>query len=433
MRGHRRNPRANQVGACALLQRTIRICKRMVGGNTLSTTNHLYTSLLVLCIVFGGLYYELHSELDAVHNELDEMKRQQSILMGTLNRLSSDMMKSTTNTQSGSEISAQSVSSFNLWDDINVAVHQHHMNPLERIRLLELKVDSANNWAKDPFFAFRSTSTCKKLTKLKEFAPEEEREDGDWSLPICLDDFSSPVTDGKDCLIYDFGIRQQPHFGQMMASHFGCEVHAFDPSAVSVDWYHGLDADHPLKTMDNYHFHEYGVGPHDGITEMYEYNWGQVSTIRYPKFLYDCGPIAMDISMRTQCEKTRMKQETIPLDIKTMKTIRKELGHEDRDIDVVKIDVEGSEYGFLYSIFDDYVCPDFIKQVSLEWHHFAFDSRFGEGSSPHINQLSTLMHACGLKTYWQHGMTGWRSLDKIYDDLNMQDVRYNLQAFHRSA
>ena len=48
----------------------------------------------------------------------------------------------------------------------------------------------------------------------------------------------------------------------------------------------------------------------------------------------------------------------------------KELGHDGRTIDVLKLDVEGSEFQFLENIFDHTGgCPDFINQITLEWHH----------------------------------------------------------------
>ena len=228
----------------------------------------------------------------------------------------------------------------------------------------------------------------------------------------------------------DFGIRQQPQLGQVMAAHFQCEVHAFDPSPVSVDWYEALPADHPLKMLPNYHFHPYGVSGHDGTTTLFEYNWGQVSTIRYPAIMRDCGKIG---DPAVKCKIIPMDvQGRHELPVKTMKSIRRELGHEDRSVSAVKIDIEGSEYGFLYSMLDDYVCPDFVEQLTLEWHHYPIDVRYGEGSSPDINQLATMLHACGLKSFWFHDPTGWKAGDKLFHDLGLNDMRYNLQSFHRS-
>ena len=40
-----------------------------------------------------------------------------------------------------------------------------------------------------------------------------------------------------------------------------------------------------------------------------------------------------------------------------------------------------------------------IDQITVEWHHHSFDSRYLGGSSPPINAVSTLLHACGLNMF----------------------------------
>jgi len=65
---------------------------------------------------------------------------------------------------------------------------------------------------------------------------------------ICIDGLPEPWTEYKlkqgdsqdrdpPCLVYDFGIRAEPQFGATVARVFGCEVHAFDPSPVSTEWW----------------------------------------------------------------------------------------------------------------------------------------------------------------------------------------------------
>ena len=56
-------------------------------------------------------------------------------------------------------------------------------------------------------------------------------------------------------------------YGEQGAAHHptepsaGCEVHAFDPSPISVQFYRANDE---LQKLPNYHFHEYGAGGRDG-------------------------------------------------------------------------------------------------------------------------------------------------------------------------
>ena len=326
---------------------------------------------------------------------------------------------------------------FKFDDDTNIASLSSIMTPQQRLRVLELKVNAQMNWAKDSSFGHKTTSFCQNISNLMEFAGATYV--NDWSHSVCMDRFSSPKTDGTPCLVYDFGVRQQPQFGLVMAEYFQCEVHAFDPSPVSVDWFNALPDDHVLKAMDNYHFHPIGISGRDGDVELFEYNWNQVSSLKYPQYMLKCGEIG-DETM-THCNYTEMDQKSYTLPVKTLSTIIKELQHEHRTIDIMKIDVEGAEWAFLYSMFDVFGCPDFIEQLTVEWHHFGIDPRFGEDSNPDINVLSTMLHACGLKTFWvgtptdpeRKGRKSWKSMDKIHHDLEMYDVRYALQSFHRDS
>ena len=85
------------------------------------------------------------------------------------------------------------------------------------------------------------------------------------------------------------------------------------------------------------------------------------------------------------------------LQVKTLSTIMRELGHS--SIAIMKLDVEGSEFAFLESALDDFDCPP-VDQMSIEWHHFSFDMRYGGGSSPEINAIAMYLHdRCNVKQY----------------------------------
>lgn len=72
-----------------------------------------------------------------------------------------------------------------------------------------------------------------------------------------------------------------------------------------------------------------------------------------------------------------------------------------------------------------------IDQLSLEWHHFDFDSRYGHGAAPHLNVMVKLLkEECGLHQYWLHSPGGWPSVDTLYADMKV-NIRYNLAAFKR--
>ena len=51
-----------------------------------------------------------------------------------------------------------------------------------------------------------------------------------------------------------------------------------------------------------------------------------------------------------------------------------DLGHS--EIDVLKVDVEGSEFLFLEDALDSSAMGG-VKQLTLEWHHYGKDKRYG--------------------------------------------------------
>eukprot|EP00657_Telonema_sp_P-1_P010706 TRINITY_DN5265_c0_g1_i1.p1 TRINITY_DN5265_c0_g1~~TRINITY_DN5265_c0_g1_i1.p1 ORF type:complete len:277 (-),score=35.81 TRINITY_DN5265_c0_g1_i1:161-991(-) len=239
---------------------------------------------------------------------------------------------------------------------------------------------------------------------------------------ICLDHFKgNKVAGGKPCVVYDFGIRQQPQFGFMLHNHFGCEVHAFDPSPISTKYFENNDE---VKGMQDYHFHGVGAGGRDGDITLFEYNWGQVSIVQNAAYVNSSN------CKKGQCQIVYpgAKQKRFPLKVKTLPTIMRELKH--KWVDIIKVDVEGSEYALMENMFDNLGCPP-CDQLTVEWHHFPLDSRYGAGSSPPLNTLVTIMHKCGFRQFHHHLQGGWPTSDQIYTKMNMHNMRYNIVSFIR--
>ncbi len=141
--------------------------------------------------------------------------------------------------------------------------------------------------------------------------------------------------------------------------------------------------------------------------DLFDYEWGQVSIVKLPERFVQC-----DHDKKT-CESKSFKglDKKFSLPVKTLKTIMKELGH-DR-VDILKVDVEGSEYAFLEEAVDTSAL-DHVQQVTLEWHHFAEDVRYGLGSSGSQNAISTVFKALGLELFFvypHNDHSGWDSTD----------------------
>ncbi|CAD5120574.1 DgyrCDS9139 [Dimorphilus gyrociliatus] len=155
---------------------------------------------------------------------------------------------------------------------------------------------------------FRTLSTITTMCESQErIGPPE---DGGWD--ICLDAsyrFSTP------CLVYSFGIDNDFRFEEGIEDRFGCEVHAFDPSMNKEDY----------QYSDSIYFHNIGIDHENGLSIMG--NWR----------------------------------------LKTFGSILKELGHEDRHIDYLKLDVEFSEWPALYEMIKSGSIHK-IRQLAVEFH-----------------------------------------------------------------
>ncbi|XP_013418144.1 methyltransferase-like protein 24 [Lingula anatina] len=141
-------------------------------------------------------------------------------------------------------------------------------------------------------------------------AGTEETGDGGWE--VCLDPPYN-MKPGK-CLVYSFGISYKWSFDDYMDQEKKCEVHAFDPSIGQDDF----------NRSANIHFHNLGLGGK---------NW-------------------------TNAKKWKMY---------TLGSIVRLLGHKDRTLDYLKIDIEKSEWSSLEAMYQEGVLAQ-VKQLGIEFH-----------------------------------------------------------------
>ncbi|XP_014782484.1 probable methyltransferase-like protein 24 [Octopus bimaculoides] len=151
--------------------------------------------------------------------------------------------------------------------------------------------------------------------------------DGGWN--ICLDDGYYPT---KPCLVYSFGIGGDSSFGVQMHKTFGCEVHSFDPFVKG-----------PHRELS--HYHAIGLGDKTG-------------TYKGRKFM-------------------------------TLLDIRRHLNHMNKDICILKMDIEGSEWSSLKKAMSDGEL-DHVKQIPLEFHSPAKGAKFFRNALNTIKKLMDL-------------------------------------------
>ena len=293
-----------------------------------------------------------------------------------------------------------------------------------RLRYLEIRFASLLGWVNDPRSPTAVHYRCKNRTDLHPDGdamsrccgePDCRNEDGtcneghrNYDHVICFDNWlpAKPTGEREKCVVYDFGLRAEPHFGVHMAER-GCEVHGFDPSPVTRRGFDDANNEYMqrAKRHPHYHFHPYGSGGVDGNVTLYEYNWGQVSILNWRDFGGD---------------QSHGPKRTFGLAVKTLPTIMQALGH-DR-ISVLKIDVEGSEWNFLENMFDKMGCPP-VDQITIEYHHFTRDDKYG--TTPEIAVVSNLLRVCGFKVFDRlHTFT-------VHDKKFKRDMTYGMAGYCR--
>jgi len=147
---------------------------------------------------------------------------------------------------------------------------------------------------------------CRNQTRLGSFK--------DGGKEICIDNEFIPK---KPCLVYSFGSNFQFDFELAVINAFGCDVHTFDPS---------MNLSQKGKTVpSNVHFQLKGL---DGLDHLSPKGW----------------------------------------ELRTLDTIMKELDHQYRTIDILKIDIDGPEWTALPQMFKTGTLQR-AKQLSIEVHY----------------------------------------------------------------
>lgn len=142
----------------------------------------------------------------------------------------------------------------------------------------------------------------------------------------------------EDSIVYSFGIGHDISFDLELIKNFRLTVFAFDPTPRSMEW---------LKTQklpENFIYYPWGLSDHDGFLE----------------FFHEGGNRAVSYSEVDVAE----RKDSVRLDVRKLSTICAALQH--THIDLLKLDIEGSEYRAL---------PDLLKsgirinQILVEFHH----------------------------------------------------------------
>jgi len=180
---------------------------------------------------------------------------------------------------------------------------------------------------------------CKKLTT---FGGGGGGGDGAWT--IC-EDFFRTTSDNKPCLVYSFGINNEFSFDNDMMNKKGCELHCFDPSMGWQD----------KKMSERMSFYNLGIAGKNYVNHK---GWK----------------------------------------LNSLKTIQKNLGLEDRVVEVLKVDTEGAEWEAI---------PDMVTSGALDKvKQFIFEIHFWGAHTPEQHRqwldVINMLRDKGFKLYYSH-------------------------------
>lgn len=162
----------------------------------------------------------------------------------------------------------------------------------------------------------------------------------------------------KDSIVYSFGIGEDISFDKVILDKHHCQGFGFDPTPKSIDWieHQNLPA--------NFSFYPVGIS---NITE-------QVN--------FYLPTIEENVSGSIVKHRNVTEKRKVQVPMKCLGDIVKELEH--KRIDILKMDIEGSEYDVIESLFDAGVL---IDQLLIEFH----DRFFEEGSKKSLASIKFLL------------------------------------------
>lgn len=165
-------------------------------------------------------------------------------------------------------------------------------------------------------------------------------------------------------VIYSFGVGTDISFDTCLIEKYDCNVFAFDPTPRSIEWIHRQNL------PDKFKFYQYGISDKDGVITFFP-------------------PLDSDhVSFSTKAIEKNQKGMQLP--VYCLKSIMDKLGHS--KIDVLKIDVEGSEYNVIKDLIKSNIS---IKQMLVEFHH-----RFGVYTKEDTRNAINNLRKIGYKIFY---------------------------------
>jgi FkbM family methyltransferase len=147
----------------------------------------------------------------------------------------------------------------------------------------------------------------------------------------------NPEIISAEDIVYSVGIGTDISFDLQLIEKFGVTIYAFDPTPKSIKWLEGQELPINFKAFQT------GLANYNGVADFYlPENENHVSASMVSK----------------------QSNSVTRVNVKTLNTLMKELGH--TSIDILKMDIEGAEYDVLEDILSQKII---IRQLLVEFHH----------------------------------------------------------------
>jgi len=142
----------------------------------------------------------------------------------------------------------------------------------------------------------------------------------------------------KTSIVYSLGIGEDTSWDEELIAKHGLEVFGFDPTPKSAIYVQ-------QRNLSKFNFFQIGVADRNGSFDFYP-----------PK---NRDYVSCSLFMRQD-----LQDEPLSVEMRTLDTLMKQLGHE--KIDILKMDIEGAEYGVINDIIKKSIFP---RQILVEFHH----------------------------------------------------------------
>jgi FkbM family methyltransferase len=172
----------------------------------------------------------------------------------------------------------------------------------------------------------------------------------------------------KEPVVFSFGIGEDVSFDKDIINRLGAKVYAFDPTPRAAEYINAQDF-----PKSKFEFYQYALSSEDGSLD-----FGIPSDDKSEP----SGSLHKNVAELTI-------SRTIKVKAKKLSTIMKELNI--NHLDLLKMDIEGSEYEVIDDFLDDKIFPD---QICLEFHE-----RFFPDGKEKMARAIDKLHENGYKVF----------------------------------